>query len=212
MRLAFVMAAAVLAGALAAAPARAQFAPGDSLAALGQPLPAVDGRSASLAAEAGPQGLVVVFWSNTCPWGDRYAGRVAELAAAYRPAGFGFALVNSHAPDRLEAESAEAGRDELAAAGLVLPYLLDADGAVARALGARSAPHAFVFDGAGRLAYDGAIDDSPSSASRVERPYLREALDRIVAGLPVEIQKTQPFGCRRPSDAPATPATPAPAP
>lgn len=202
----------LLAALAAAVPARAQLATGDALPAPGQALPTVDGRSTTLAGEAGTQGLVVLFWSNTCPWGDRYAGRVAALADTYRPAGFGVVLVNSNAPDRLEAESPEAGRAALAEAGLALPYLLDADGAVATAFGVRSAPHAFVFDGGGQLAYDGAIDDSPSSADRVERAYLTEALDRLVAGLPVEIQKTQPFGCRMRRVAPDTTEAPAPAP
>lgn len=191
--------------ALGLAPAAsAQLAAGAPLPEASRPLDAVGGGTRTLAAEAGTQGLVVVFWSNTCPWGNRYAGRVAELAAAYGPAGVGLVLVNSNAPGVLEAESAEAGRVELAESGLAMPYLLDTDGTVAAAFGATSAPHAFLFGPDGRLLYDGAIDDSPSSAERVERPYLREALDQSVAGLPVEVQKTQPFGCRtRTPDAPA---------
>lgn len=190
-----------LSAAWAAAP-RAQIVAGDAMPQADAPLEAVGGGTRTLAAEAGPAGLVVVFWSNTCPWGDRYASRVGDLAATYGPAGVGIVLVNSNAPDQLEAESAAAGRVELSEKSLSVPYLLDAGGAVAAAFGARRAPHAFLFGADGRLLYDGAIDDSPSSAERVERPYLREALDQSVAGLPVAVQKTQPFGCRTRATAP----------
>ncbi len=205
---------ALVAAALVLAPAAAaQLAAGAPLPEADRPLEAVGGGTRTLASLIGAQGLVVVFWSNTCPWGDRYASRVAELASAYGPAGVGMVLVNSNAPGVLEAESAEASRVELAESGLALTYLLDVDGAVAAAFGAASAPHAFLFGPDGRLLYDGAIDDSPSSAERVERRYLREALDQSVAGLPVEVQKTQPFGCRtRTPEAPAPGPAPTPAP
>lgn len=154
------------------------------------------GTTTTLVDAAGPAGLVVVFWSNTCPWGDRYAARVADLVAAYAPAGFGVVLVSALGPDRVADASVVASRDELSATGLTVPYLLDTDGALGAAFGVKSAPHAFLFGPARTLLYDGAIDDSPSSADRVERPYLREALDRSVASLPVEVQRTQAFGCR----------------
>ena len=64
-----------------------------------------------------------------------------------------------------------------------------------RAFGATSAPHVFFFDAGRVLRYDGTLDDSPASADRVRVPYLAQAMDQSVAGLPIEVQRTQAFGC-----------------
>ena len=172
-------------------------------------LAAADGSRLTLGDAAGPEGLVVLFWSTTCPWADRYAPRVADLVASYAPAGVGFVLVTSDGPQAREAPAgtargggaararpgANASRRQPAAGGLTVPYVADAGGALAAALGVRSAPHAFFFGPDQTLVYDGAVDDSPADVGRVQIPYLRQAMDQSIAGLPVEVMKTQAFGC-----------------
>ena len=186
---------------LAAGAARAQAPEPVPLPLAGQTLTAADGSSLTLDAAAGPEGVVVLFWSTACPWTDRYAPRVADLVSSYAPAGVGFVLVTSGGP-RLDAAQpgGAAGeglavRRQPAAAGLTAPYVADADGALATAFGARATPHAFFFGPDRTLVYDGAIDDSPADAGRVRVPYLQQAMDQSVAGLPVEVMKTQAFGC-----------------
>lgn len=142
----------------------------------------------ALASAAGPAGLVVVFWSDACPWTDRYTPRLAALADSYGRAGFGFLLVDSNRPDPTRADQDRQWPDGLA-------FTQDAEGSVADAFSAVRAPHAFLFGPASTLLYDGAIDDSPASADRVRTPYLAQAMDQSVAGLPVDIQRTQSFGC-----------------
>ncbi len=201
------MRALLLAAVVAAAPASAQIATGDAVPLSERVFASADGAGRTLAGEVGPGGLLVVFWSNTCPWAQRYAARLAELVPTVAADGVETVLVNSNAPARLEAESAEATRVALADVGIAAPALLDADGALARAFGARRAPHAFLFGPDGRLRYDGAIDDSPSAAERVERAWLREA----VADAPAVV-RTPSFGCRlrTAADTLVAPAVPAP--
>lgn len=180
---------------LSAASASGQVVYGDPVPDAARELAAADGSRLSLDAAAGPNGLVVLFWSNACPWADRYAERAAALVAQYAPAGVGFVLVNSNDPAANERETAAASREQAAQAGLAVPYLADADGQLAAAFGARSTPHAFFFGPQRTLLYDGAIDDSPAVVDRVQTPYLRLAMDQSIAGLPVEVQRTQAFGC-----------------
>ena len=168
---------------------------GDALPMADASFQAADGSQTTLAAAAGDAGLVVVFWSNACPWTDRYAPRLADLAARYTPAGIGFVLVNANDPAQAEREAATASREQAASAGLVMPYLADPTGALAGAFGATNAPHAFFFDAGRTLRYDGTLDDSPASADRVRVPYLAQAMDQSVAGLAIEVQRTQAFGC-----------------
>lgn len=174
--------------------AAAQISHGSPLPLAGQSFGAADGATVTLADAAGESGLVVLLWSNTCPWSARYAERVADLIATYTPAGVGFVLVNANDPAN-DRESAAASREYAATNGLAAPYLADPAGELADALGATSAPHAFFFGPDRTLRYDGAVDDSPADVGRVQVPYLRQAMDQSIAGIPVEVQRTQAFGC-----------------
>jgi len=55
-----------------------------------------------------------------------------------------------------------------------------------------------VIDRAGRLAYIGAIDDTPSTDPRdvkTAKNYVAAALDELAAGKPVTIAATRAYGC-----------------
>jgi peroxiredoxin len=77
-------------------------------------------------------------------------------------------------------------------------YLLDADGKVGQAYGAKTTPHMYVIDASGNLAYNGAIDSIPS-ADQADIPkatqYVTQALGEIKAGKPVSVATTKPYGC-----------------
>ena len=175
--------------------ASAQLVPGDALPSADVTFETADGARLRLADTAGEGGLVVLFWSNACPWADKYAARVASLVEGYLPAGIGMVLVNANDAVANERENAAASRQKAADAGLSVPYVLDTTGDLARAFGARNAPQAFFFGPARTLLYLGAIDDSPADPLRVTTPYLQRAMDQSIAGLPVEVQQTQAFGC-----------------
>jgi len=55
----------------------------------------------------------------------------------------------------------------------------------------------FVVDKDGTLVYDGAIDDkpTPNHDPKTARNYVREAADALIAGKPVEVSQTKPYGC-----------------
>ncbi len=76
--------------------------------------------------------------------------------------------------------------------------LLDPAGTVGRAYGARTTPHMYVIDGSGKLVYNGAIDDKPTSnVSDIKsaRPYVKEALAAVAEGKPVQVAATRAYGC-----------------
>ena len=76
--------------------------------------------------------------------------------------------------------------------------LIDASSATGRAYAARTTPHMFVVDPAGKLVYAGAIDDkrsaNPADAKSANN-YVRAALNESLAGKPVTVASTQPYGC-----------------
>jgi peroxiredoxin len=76
--------------------------------------------------------------------------------------------------------------------------LIDATSATGRAYGAKTTPHMFVIDPKGTIVYAGAIDDKRSareSDRRTANNYVRAALSESLAGKPVTVASTQPYGC-----------------
>jgi hypothetical protein len=76
--------------------------------------------------------------------------------------------------------------------------LIDGSSATGRAYGAKTTPHMFIVDPAGNLIYDGAIDDRRTSNpadAKVANNYVRAALTEALAGKPVSVASTTPYGC-----------------
>ncbi len=76
--------------------------------------------------------------------------------------------------------------------------LIDGTSATGRAYGARTTPQMFVVDPAGKLIYGGAIDDKRSANpadAKAANNYVRAALTEALAGKPVTVASTTPYGC-----------------
>ena len=76
--------------------------------------------------------------------------------------------------------------------------LIDATSATGRAYGAKTTPHMFVIDPSGTLVYNGAIDDRRSANpadAKTAHNYVRAALTESMAGKPVSVATTTPYGC-----------------
>jgi peroxiredoxin len=154
----------------------------------------VDGSEVSIADVAGKEGTLVIFSCNHCPFVKAWEGRIVEITNTYKDKGVGVIIINSNDP----ADYAEDGFDQMQKRaqklGLKVPYVVDATSGVARAFDATRTPEAFLFDQGGKLVYHGAIDDS-KNASDVEKHFLRDALDALLAGKSVPVQETKFVGC-----------------
>jgi peroxiredoxin len=77
-------------------------------------------------------------------------------------------------------------------------YLMDAEGNVGMAYGAKTTPHMYIIDGTGKVVYNGAIDDKKSTNVadvKGAKNYVAAALDELKAGKPVTVAATTPYGC-----------------
>ena len=184
--------------ALGAAQAWAQAAVG--AAAPGFTLTDTKGAAHALADFAGKP--VVLEWTNPdCPFVKKHYGakNMQALQAKYVAQGVVWLSVCSSAPGKQGHSPADEWNRILAEQGsAATALLLDPDGQVGRAYGAKTTPHLFVIDAAGTLVYDGAIDDKPSTdAADIPgaRSHISEALDAVLAGAPVPVAQTKPYGC-----------------
>ena len=76
--------------------------------------------------------------------------------------------------------------------------LLDTDGKVGKAFGARTTPHMYVINPEGKLVYAGAIDNKPTANKadvKDETNYVTAALSEAMAGKPVSKASSEPYGC-----------------
>ncbi|MDP1650245.1 MAG: thioredoxin family protein [Rubrivivax sp.] len=180
---------------------------GSALAAatVGQPAPAftaVDaaGKTVSLAEHRGKH--VVLEWVNPgCPYVRKHYDS-ANMQGTQKDAtaqGVVWLAVNSTAPDasdyKTPAAMAQWMQSHKAAASATL---MDSDGKVGRAYGARTTPHMYIVDPAGTLVYAGAIDDKPSAnvgdiAGAIN--HVKVALAESLAGKPVRAPSTRAYGC-----------------
>jgi peroxiredoxin len=76
--------------------------------------------------------------------------------------------------------------------------ILDPSGEIGRQYGAKTTPHMFVIDPRGKLIYDGAIDDKPTtnlSDVKGAKNYVSAALTEAIGGHAVQVASTRPYGC-----------------
>lgn len=76
--------------------------------------------------------------------------------------------------------------------------LIDTDGTMGKAYGAKTTPHMYVINPQGNVVYAGAIDDNNSADAKVipkSKNYVAAALDAGMAGKPIESKSTAAYGC-----------------
>jgi peroxiredoxin len=185
--------------------ALASASPAAPQAVVGQPAPAftvtdASGKTRSLAEFAGKV-VVLEWWNHQCPFvGKHYgSGNMQKHQKEWTAKGVVWLTVSSSGPGQ------QGYVDPTAAAALIkekggapTAVLLDHDGKVGRAYGAKTTPHMFVVDAKGRVAYAGGIDDKPSTDQAdiaTATNHVAAALAEVLAGQPVTIASSQPYGC-----------------
>lgn len=145
---------------------------------------------------------VVLEWVNhDCPYVRKHYNNNVMQALQKKYAGKGVVWLSiaSSAPGKqghYSNEEANALTKEKGAAPHAL--LVDASGTVGRMYDARTTPHMFVINPQGTLVYMGGIDDKPTSRAadlKGARPHVDIALQEAMAGKPVSVPTSQPYGC-----------------
>ena len=146
---------------------------------------------------------VVLEWFNRgCPfvYKKHYgSGNMQSLQETYTEKGVVWLTICSSAPGK-QGHTDAAGHNKTIEEWNVssTAFLMDEDGTVGKAYGAKTTPHMFVINGEGEIVYQGAIDDKrstdPNDIPNSEN-YVRTALDAVLAGEAVETSSTTPYGC-----------------
>jgi len=168
-------------------------------------LPGVDGKIHRLGDYDKAKVLVIVFTCNHCPTAQAYEARIMKLAADFKDKGV--ALVAISPNDALAVRLDELGYTDVGDSledmkirakdkNFNFPYLYDGDKqAVSKAYGPMTTPHVFVFDAERKLRYVGRVDDNERRPEEVKSHDTRNAIEALLAGKPVPVEKTRTFGC-----------------
>jgi len=172
---------------------------------LGQPAPDftladLDGKAHKLSDHRGK--IVVLEWFNPgCPYvvSSHTRGSLVDTAARKTKEGVVWLAVNSGAPGK-QGHGVETNRAAARSWSISHPILVDESGQVGRAYGATNTPHLFVVGKDGKLAYRGAIDNSPDGERGSPRggvlvEYVTAAIEDLGAGRPVRVPETKAYGC-----------------
>jgi peroxiredoxin len=145
---------------------------------------------------------VVLEWYNRgCPYVKKHygSGNMQKIQKTYAGKGVKWLTVISSAPGTQGYLDASEAKEDFQTAGMgSTALLLDEEGTMGKAYGAKTTPHMFVINPKGVLVYAGAIDDNDSSSPDViakSKNYVVAALDAGLTGKPIETKSTKPYGC-----------------
>jgi peroxiredoxin len=178
---------------------------------IGDPAPdfslkGVDGKTYTLADFKESPVLMVAFLSNHCPYSHATETRLLPLYAEMKSRGLAVVAISPNDPEAMDigelgytkyGDSFEDMKLYARDQGFTFPYLYDGDTqATAKAYGCLCTPHVFVFDRDRKLRYMGRFDDSRfAETNTVRSTDARNAVEELLAGKPVTLEVTKPFGC-----------------
>ncbi len=166
-------------------------------------LPGVDGKDRALKEFVDAKVLVIAFTCNHCPTAQAYEERFANFSKEYGDKGVAFVAISPNDPKAVRLDelgytdlddSFESMKVRAKETNIAYPYLYDGDTqSVAKAFGVLATPHIFIFDADRKLRYVGRWDDS--EVKTVKSHDATNAVDALLAGKPVPVEKTRVVGC-----------------
>ena len=155
----------------------------------------VDGKTYGLADVRGPNGLLVMFICNHCPYVKAVADRLTSEAAALAEIGIGTIAINSNDTVAYPADSFENMKLFAAERGFGFPYVIDHSQEVARTYDAVCTPDFFGFNKDLELQYRGRLDESGRHAAEGARRELYEAMKQVAETGQGPAEQTPSMGC-----------------
>ena len=143
-------------------------------------LPGIDGRRHTQETARGPNGLLVMFICNHCPYVRAIAGKLVRDTGELASLGVGSIAIMSNDATTYPEDSFDNMKTFAAEHGFGFPYVVDESQDVARAYDAVCTPDFFGFNGKLELQYRGRLDASRKEAGPADaRRELFEAMREI---------------------------------
>jgi len=158
-------------------------------------LPGVDGKSYSLDNVRGPNGVVVMFICNHCPYVKAVVDKIVRDMTDLKGQGVGSIAISSNDGKVYPEDSFDNMKVFAAKHGFGFPYVVDESQDVARAYDAVCTPEFYGFDRDLKLAYHGRLDASGRSSDPNARRELYDAMVGIAQGRAAPSDQQPAVGC-----------------
>ncbi len=159
-------------------------------------LPDSTGKTFTRDSLTGPNGLLVMFICNHCPYVISIAAKLARDGARLQELGFGVVAINANDAAEYPADAVDKMGPFAAEHGFTFPYLHDESQAVARAYGAVCTPDFFGYNADLQLQYRGRLDGSGRNPTPMdEKSELVEAMRLIADTGHGPARQTPSIGC-----------------
>jgi len=159
-------------------------------------LPGVDGKTWTLEQCKGPNGLLVMFICNHCPYVQAIHERIVRDTNELKALGVNSVAIMSNDPSLYEEDSFENMKKVAQALGFSFPYLLDETQQVAKAYGAVCTPDFFGYNGNLQLQYRGRMDASRKQTAEGEvRRDLFLAMKQVAETGSGPVEQIPSMGC-----------------
>ena len=158
-------------------------------------LPGTDGSTWSLADVRGPNGTLVMFICNHCPYVKAVIDRIVRDCRELERRGVKSVAIMSNDTERYQDDDFDHMKRFAAEHDLPFPYLLDETQAVARAYDAVCTPDFFGFNADLGLQYRGRLDASKVQPVPNARRELFDAMVRVAATGQGPAEQTASMGC-----------------
>ncbi len=134
-------------------------------------------------------GVILVFLSTQCPVSNAYNSRLIQMADYAKKQNLAFIGINSNATEDLSDILTHIKQKRLN-----FLILKDESNIVADKYGAKVTPEVFFIGKSFEILYHGPIDDNQRK-ERVEKRYLRNAIDAYLNGEEIVPDQIKPKGC-----------------
>jgi peroxiredoxin len=159
-------------------------------------LPGTDGRRHNIASTRGPNGLLVMFICNHCPYVKAVIQRIIRDTRELAPLGIGSIAIMSNDPSDYPEDSWQNMVATARQLDFPFPYVLDETQEIAKAYGAVCTPDFFGFNADLELQYRGRLDASRKDAApEYARRDLFDAMKQIAENGWGPVEQTASIGC-----------------
>lgn len=158
-------------------------------------LPGTDGKTYRLAELRGPNGLLLMFICNHCPYVKAIREKIVRDCSELVAHGIGCAAISANDPDDYPEDSFDNMKIVADKFGYSFPYLFDETQDVARSYGAVCTPDFFGFDKDLGLQYRGRLDASRAVPDAGARRELFDAMVQISESGQGPSQQVSSMGC-----------------
>lgn len=171
-----------------------------SMVPLGTPapdfdLPGTNNKIYSLESFKDKEVLVVIFMCNHCPYVKAVLRRLINLQNEYVERSVQLVGINVNDPKKFPDDSPASMKELAEKKQIPFPYLFDASQEIAKAYDAVCTPDIYVYGKDRKLLYRGRVDDNWQHPDEITSHDLKDAIEAILAGQPVNDDQVPSMGC-----------------